>query len=222
MNIKEVVNKLDFQKGGGIIPAIIQDVKTKEVLMLGYMDKEALERTLTTGYMHYYSRTRRRIWMKGEESKHYQLVREAYCDCDYDALLFKVEQKEACCHEGYYTCFHNVIRGNKTFRRVFQPEVVYSQAKILDEIFNVIMDRMEKPRKGSYVSNLTGKGLNAVLQKVGEEAVELIIAAKDGGRREVVSEAADLLFHVLVLLAKKGVKISEVYEELRKRRESKS
>ncbi|MEM1798627.1 MAG: phosphoribosyl-AMP cyclohydrolase, partial [Candidatus Jordarchaeales archaeon] len=106
MEREKIFEKLNFEKGGGLIPVVVQDVKTKEVLMLGYMNKEALEKTLTTGFMHYYSRSRGRLWMKGEESGHYQVVREAFYDCDGDTLLFKVEQIEACCHEGYYTCFH--------------------------------------------------------------------------------------------------------------------
>lgn len=218
MELEEILEKLDLEKGGGMIPAVVQDAKTKEVLMLGYMNREALEKTLTTGLMHYYSRSRKKLWMKGEESGHYQIVREAYYDCDGDTLLFKVEQVEACCHEGYYTCFHNKIISDVQFSRIFNPDEVYGKAKILDEIFNVIKDRIERPKEGSYVSNLVKQGINAVTRKVGEEALELVLAAKDHAKEEIINEAADLLFHTLILLAKEKVELEEVYATLRKRR----
>ncbi|MBS7287893.1 MAG: bifunctional phosphoribosyl-AMP cyclohydrolase/phosphoribosyl-ATP diphosphatase HisIE [Candidatus Freyarchaeota archaeon] len=220
MELKEILERLDFRKGGGIIPAVVQDDKTKEVLMLGYMNREALEKTLATGFMHYYSRSKGKLWMKGEESGHYQLVREAYYDCDGDTLLFKVEQVEACCHEGYYTCFHNKIISDARFDRSFNPDEVYGNAKILGEIFKVVKERMEKPKEDSYVSNLAKQGTNAVARKVGEEALELILAAKDHAKEEIISEAADLLFHTLVLLAKEKIELEEVYATLKKRRKA--
>ncbi len=221
MDNKEIIKNLDFEKGGGLIPVVTQDFETKEVLMLGYMNKEALEKTLTTGYMHYYSRSRRKIWMKGEESGHYQIVQEAYYDCDGDTLLFKVKQVNACCHEGYYTCFHNKIITDRQFDRLFNPEEVYGKARILDEVFQVIKNRIEKPKENSYVSNLVKQGASAVIRKVGEEALELILAAKDHIREEIISEASDLIFHILVLLAKEGIELEEIYATLKERRTSK-
>ncbi len=222
MEPKEVLGKLNFEKGGGLIPAVVQDIKTKEVLMLGYMNKEALEKTLTTGFMHYYSRSRGKLWMKGEESGHYQMVHEAYYDCDGDTLLFKVEQVEACCHEGYYTCFHNKIISDAQFNRIFNPDEVYGKAKILDEVFGVIKNRIENPKNDSYVSSLVKQGTNAVTRKVGEEALELILATKDHAKEEVINEAADLLFHTLILLAEEKIELEEIYKTLKERRRTKT
>lgn len=223
MEREKIFEKLDFEKGGGLIPVVVQDIKTKEVLMLGYMNREALEKTLATGFMHYYSRSRGRLWMKGEESGHYQLVREAFYDCDGDTLLFKVEQLEACCHEGYYTCFHNKIVGEKeVFERKFDPEKVYGKAKILDEVFKIVQERIEKPKDDSYVSGLVKQGDDAVIRKVGEEAVELILAAKNQAKEEIVNEATDLIFHIFILLARKGIKLEEIYATLESRRKKAS
>jgi len=207
----KVANEVNFSKGGGLVPVVVQDAFTKEVLMQAYMDREALIKTLTTGLMHYWSRSRGRLWLKGESSGHYQRVLEFYLDCDKDALLFKVEQVGVCCHEGFYTCFHNRASPKAEMSPTSGPA-------IMAEVFEVVKDRIRNPKPGSYVSSLTSRGVNAVAKKVGEELVELLLAAKEGDKRGLAYEAADLLFHVMVLLASMGVELSEVLEELRSRR----
>jgi phosphoribosyl-ATP pyrophosphohydrolase/phosphoribosyl-AMP cyclohydrolase len=204
--IEDLIERVDFEKMGGLVPVVVQDFDTGEVLMQAFMNKEALKLTLETGLMHYWSRTRGRIWMKGEESGHTQSVISARLDCDGDAILFAVRQKGVCCHTGEGSCFHRPL--------VDGPAGV--GAKILGEVFQVIKGRIEAPRPGSYVSGLASKGENAILKKLGEEAAELVIAAKEG--EGIIHEAADLLFHLMVLLAFKGVGLEGVYAELERRR----
>lgn len=207
----KLVDEVNFAKGNGLVPVVVQDLATGQVLMQAFMDKEALLKTLTTGLMHYWSRSRGKLWLKGETSGHYQYVKEVYLDCDRDALLFKVVQVGVCCHEGFYTCFHNKVEAK------VKEEVAKGPA-ILAEVFEVIKDRLRSPKPTSYVSSLASAGVNAVSRKVGEEALELVLAAKDNAKEEVVKEAADLLFHSLVLLAVLGVDLDEVFRELEARR----
>jgi len=206
-----LADRVDFSKLNGLAPVVVQDAHTGEVLMQAFMDREALVKTLTTGHMHYWSRSRRRLWMKGETSGHVQVVEEAWLDCDGDALLFKVAQRGVCCHEGFYTCFHYPLASPS------RAEPARGVA-VLSEVFNVVKERVESPRPGSYVSLLAAGGVDAAAKKLGEECVELLLAAKDGRREEVVKEAADLLFHCLVLLGVVGVELDEVLDELRARR----
>lgn len=209
--IDDLVKSLNFGKLEGLIPVVTQDERSKEVLMQAFMDEEALRKTLETGSMHYRSRTRNRLWRKGEESGHIQQVKAGYVDCDGDALLFKVEQIGNCCHTGEYSCFHNRIGFE-----VLQPQK--ADASIIEEVFSVILDRQKNPRPESYVASLMSKGEDQILRKVSEEATELTLASKKDSGEEIVSEAADLLFHTLVLLAYKRRNISEVFEELKSRR----
>ena len=208
----KLAERLNFDKLDGLLPVVVQDLHTGDVLMQAFMDREALIKTLTTGLMHYWSRSRGRLWLKGETSGHYQRVVEAYADCDWDSLLFRVEQVGVCCHEGFHSCFHNMV--------LPRLEVLHAGGPaILSEVYEVVKDRLRRPRPGSYVASLASRGLEAVASKVVEEAMELASAVKEGGRREVVHEAADLLFHVLVLLAVSGkAELNEVFEELRARR----
>jgi len=209
--IDDLVKSLKFGKFEGLIPVVTQDDRTKKVLMQAFMDEKAFRKTLETGLMHYWSRGRRRLWMKGEESGHAQHVKEGYVDCDGDALLFKVKQIGNCCHTGEYSCFHNKIGFE-------EPQPQKADSSIIEEVFSVILDRQKSPRLGSYVASLLSKGEDQILKKVGEEATELTLASKKDSGEEIVSEAADLLFHTLVLLAYKGRNISEVFEELKSRR----
>lgn len=202
---------MDFSKLQGLVPAIAQDRATGAVLMQAFMDREALIRTLTTGLAHYWSRSRGRLWMKGEESGHVQVVREVWADCDYDSLLLKVDQRGVSCHEGFYTCFHNRLAPSGSAEPAPGPA-------ILSEVFAVVKERLRSPRPGSYVASLARGGVEEVIKKVGEECLELALAAKGGARGEVAREAADLIFHCLVLLAIVGVELDEVLEELRARR----
>ncbi|MEM2133223.1 MAG: bifunctional phosphoribosyl-AMP cyclohydrolase/phosphoribosyl-ATP diphosphatase HisIE [Candidatus Jordarchaeaceae archaeon] len=222
-NTDTLLSKLDFSKMNGIVPAIAQDIKTNTVLMVGFMNKEALIKTLSTGYMHYFSRTKNRIWMKGEESKHYQIVKEAYYDCDGDALLFKVEQIKACCHEGYFSCFHNKVGSEKILgEKIFEPEEVYGKSKILEKVFNTIKQRIEKPAVDSYVAKIVQEGEAKILNKMSEEFSELIEAAKNNNEKEEIHEATDLLFHIMILLAYKNINLDKIFTEFELRHKEKT
>jgi len=207
------VEKVDFRKMNGLVPVVLQDASTDEVLMQAFMDKEALRLTLKTGKMHFWSRTRRKIWLKGSESEHFSLLQNAILDCDSDAILFKVQQIGACCHTGKDTCFHKPARP-KEERRV--------DGRVLERIFEVAMERIRNPRRESYVSRLSKEGDDAVLQKIGEEACELIISAKNGEEGDIIAEATDLAFHLLILLASKGIQLKKIFEELNSRHKAKT
>jgi phosphoribosyl-ATP pyrophosphohydrolase/phosphoribosyl-AMP cyclohydrolase len=222
-NMDAISSKLDFKKMDGIMPAVVQDFDTNTVLMVGFMNKEALIKTLSTGYMHYFSRTRKRIWMKGEESKHYQIVKEVYYDCDGDTLLFKVNQIKACCHKGYFTCFHNKIAGEESLKeKVFEPEEVYGKSKILEEVFKVIKDRIEKPTIDSYVANLVQKGKDKIIEKINEESTELVQASRNNNEEEIIHESTDLLFHTMILLAYQNINLDKIFTELKSRHKEKT
>ncbi|MEN3035418.1 MAG: bifunctional phosphoribosyl-AMP cyclohydrolase/phosphoribosyl-ATP diphosphatase HisIE [Candidatus Methanosuratincola sp.] len=203
--INSLVKSLDFEKLGGIIPAIAVG-EDGRVLMLAFMDEEALRRTLSTGMMHYWSRSRRRLWMKGEESGHYQYVLGVYADCDSDSLLFKVRQVGNACHTGEGTCFH-------------KPVVDHLAAwEVPAELERVVKDRIANPRDGSYTSKIASGGLAKAAKKVGEEGVEAALAGVAESEERTISEAADLIYHLIILLQMKGISLEDVYSELRKRR----
>ena len=208
----------------GLIPAIVQDATNGQVLTLAYMNDESLRLTLETGLTHFYSRSRRRIWQKGEESGNVQRVQEIYFDCDEDALLVKAEQVVAACHTGRRSCFFRRLHpspevSEEVLRQRFDPEAVYGGSlAILQQIFEVIADRKVNPKADSYVSGLFAKGQDQILKKIGEEAAELVVASKNGRPAEIVHELADLWFHTLVLLAYHGIVPWEAAQELRKRR----
>ena len=206
--IDEFVKQVDFRKASGLVPVVVQDASNGKVLMQAFMNEEALRLTLTSGRMHFWSRSRGRIWLKGEESGHHSLLQNAFLDCDNDAVLFKVQQIGAVCHTGQETCFNKPI--------VSEQESVLD-AKIVERIFEVILDRIKNPTKESYVSSLTAKGEDAVLQKIGEEAYELVLAAKGNRSEEITHEATDVLFHILVLFAQKGFKLQGIFDELERR-----
>ena len=200
-----IVAKLDFTKLNGIIPAIAVDTNGR-VLMLAFMNKEALEMTLATGRMHYWSRSRKKIWMKGEESGHYQYVLGIYGDCDSDSLLFKVHQVGPACHTGGQTCFSTAIMDYP------------SGSEILEELEQLIADRMINPKEGSHTSSVIEGGMKEAAKKVSEEAAEVVVAALAEGKERTVSESADLVYHLLLLLQLKGVKMEQVFAELWRRR----
>ena len=212
--INEFMEKIDFEKGNGLVPAVVQDASNNRLLMQAYMNKEALKLTLTSGRMHYFSRTKNRIWMKGEQSKHYSLVENAFLDCDNDAILFKVTQVGVVCHTGEETCFYKPIKG--------EMESVEIDSRMLERLFEVIHERIRNPSEDSYVSRLTSKGQDKALQKVGEEATEFILAVKSGDANEVALEAADVFFHMLVVLAQNGYSLNSIFEELDKRHKTKT
>jgi phosphoribosyl-ATP pyrophosphohydrolase/phosphoribosyl-AMP cyclohydrolase len=211
--VEDFVGKVNFGKADGLIPVVVQDASNDKVLMQAFMNEEALRLTLKSGKIHFWSRSRRRIWLKGEESGHYSLLQNAILDCDNDAILFKVQQIGAVCHTGRETCFH---------KPVVAEEERAVDAKIVERIFEVIVDRVRNPVEKSYVSQLTAKGEDAVLQKIGEETVELILATKDNHPEEIVHEATDVLFHILMLFAQKGFKLREIFEELEHRHQAKT
>jgi len=191
---------LDFEKTDGLIPAIIQDDLSQKVLMLGYMNAKALEKTEKEGRVTFYSRSKKRLWTKGETSGNFLEVKSITADCDNDTLLIRVLPKGPVCHTGTDTCFGN------------------SDAQgFLRNLEATIADRHANPSESSYTASLFAEGINKVAQKVGEEAVELVIEAKDDNRDLFLAEAADLLFHYLVLLRAKGVDLEEVEGALRKR-----
>ena len=191
--------------GNGLICAIAQDYESGEVLMQAYMNREAFDKTLETGYAHYWSRSRQKLWKKGEESGHLQKVIGVYLDCDSDCVLLKVQQTGAACHTGNYTCFFTPVRECGV------------GAEMLGQLQRIVEDRKENPEEGSYTNYLFDKGVDKIAKKAGEEAVELVIAAKNGDKEEIVGECADLFYHTLVLLANAGVKLSDVCTELNNR-----
>jgi len=211
--VEALVKKVDFEKADGLVPVVVQDASNGKVLMQAFMNEEALRLTLMSGKMHFWSRSRGRMWLKGEESGHHSLLQNAILDCDNDAILFKVQQIGAVCHTGRETCFH---------KPMIAEEERAVDAKIVERIFEVIMDRVRNPTEKSYVSQLTAKGEDAVLQKIGEETVELILATKGNRPEEIVHEATDMLFHILVLFAQKGFKLRGIFEELGHRHQVKT
>jgi len=211
--IEDFIKKVNFEKAQGLVPVVVQDASNEKVLMQAFMNVEALRLTLASGRIHFWSRGRGRIWLKGEESGHYSLLQNAILDCDDDAILLKVQQIGAICHTGQETCFHKpIVREEK--RKV--------DARIVERIFEVILDRTRNHIEKSYVSRLKCRGENSVLQKIGEETVELILATKDKRPEEIVHEASDVLFHILVLFAQKGLKLTEIFEELERRHRAKT
>ena len=195
----------------GLVPAIAQDAATGEVLMLAWMNRESLQLTLETGFATYYSRSRQQLWKKGETSGHTQRVLGVRYDCDGDALLLTVEQTGPACHTGARSCFFNDLMP-------VDEEDLPATAAILEQVYGVIADRKEHPQEGSYTNYLLGKGVEKICKKLGEEASETIIAAMKDSREEVTYEAADLLYHLLVLLYDRGVTPAEVWAELARRR----
>lgn len=195
--------KLDFEKGNGLIPAIVQDAETSKVLMLGYMNEEALETTQSEKKVTFYSRSKSRLWTKGEESGNFLYLVSIHPDCDNDTLLIKARPAGPVCHTGKDTCF--------------DEKNVKQLAPFLHYLENVIVDRKQNPNEKSYTTSLFKKGINKVAQKVGEEAVELIIEAKDNNKDLFLNEAADLMYHLLVLIQAKDYSLNEVIEVLQQR-----
>jgi len=198
MNIN--TSSLDWDKTAGLIPVIIQDYKTLEVLMLGYMNAEALEKTQTEGKVTFFSRSKNRLWTKGETSNHFLFVKDIAIDCDNDTILIKADAVGPTCHTGNRSCFNTAFNQNFIF-----------------ELENIINDRYENPVEGSYINKMRKKGLNKIAQKVGEEGVETVIAALAETEEELIGEASDLIFHLLFLLKEKGLSIQDIAKHLESR-----
>ncbi len=215
-----MINKIKFDERG-LVPAIIQDYQSGQVLMMAYMNAESLEKTISTSMTWFYSRSRQSLWNKGETSGHVQTVKEILYDCDEDTLLIKVEQLGAACHTGHYSCFYRNAAGEEIAPQVFDPNKIYSSqanSGILYELYDLIIDRKEKMPEGSYTTYLFDKGLDKILKKVGEESAEVIIASKNRDKSEVIYESSDLLYHLLVLLVEQGVALEDIFTELKSRR----
>lgn len=198
-----------------LLPAIAQEAGSNEVLMLAYMDEEAFELTCNSGYAHYFSRSKQRIWKKGESSGNVQKIQSVYLDCDNDTILIKVEQVGgAACHTGRKSCFFTRVDAQEP-----KTEKIVSTDNypICDQLYHTIIDRKSADPKSSYVSSLFHKGENSILKKVVEEAGELCFAVKDSDEEEIIYEAADLLFHSLVALAHKDINPDRVKQELERR-----
>ena len=201
---------LDFSEfklnSDGLIPVIVQDYKTNEVLMMAYMNAEAFDNTVKTGRMTYYSRSRQCQWVKGETSGHFQYVKSLAVDCDKDTLLAKVEQIGAACHTGNRSCFYTTIVGADYDAK--------NPLQVFESVYNTIMDRKENPKEGSYTNYLFEKGIDKILKKVGEEATEIVIAAKNPNPEEIKYEISDFLYHAMVLMVERGVTWEDITNEL--------
>jgi phosphoribosyl-ATP pyrophosphohydrolase/phosphoribosyl-AMP cyclohydrolase len=195
--------KIDFEKMGGLVPAIIQDATTKNVLMLGFMNEEAYQKTIDTRHVTFWSRTRQTLWTKGETSGHFLNLVSMQIDCDNDTLLVKVNPVGPTCHKGTDTCWGEDNDKNPLL--------------FLGELQDFINKRKEEMPEGSYTTSLFTKGVNKIAQKVGEEALETVIEATNGTNDHLVYEASDLLYHLLVLLTEKGLRIEDVASELQQR-----
>jgi phosphoribosyl-ATP pyrophosphohydrolase/phosphoribosyl-AMP cyclohydrolase len=199
--MNEILEKAKFG-ADGLIPAVVQDARTREVLSVAYMNKESLQLTLERNETYFWSRSRRRLWHKGETSGNSQKVVKVSLDCDDDAVLVEVDPAGPACHTGSYSCFG------------VEPEV----EGILSELHSLIEQRKEQRPEGSYTTYLFNSGLDKILKKVGEEATETIVAAKNDDSKRLVSETADLIYHLLVLLVERGITLDEVSRELKERR----
>lgn len=199
--MKNILKNLNWEKGGGLIPAIIQDSTSNLVLMLGFMNKDALTKTLKTKKIWFYSRTRKKLWMKGEQSKNTLKVVEIASDCDNDTLLVKVKPKGPTCHTGSYSCFNEKHNQN-----------------ILEELFTTILDRKKRKPKNSYTAFLFHKGLNKICAKIKEEALEVIKASQKETKKRLIEESSDLIYHIFVLLAEKNIQWNSVIKELNNRK----
>lgn len=208
MNIKNILEEIKFDDKG-LVPAVVQDIGTKKVLMLAYMNKESIQKTFEKGTVHYYSRSRKELWQKGETSGNIQKLKGFYYDCDCDSLLILVEQIGVACHTGNYSCF---------FNEVLKAE--NQKTDIIEELYSLIEDRKSNPKEGSYTNYLFREGLDKILKKVGEEASEVIIGAKNKSKEELVYEISDLVYHLLVLMINENVSIDDIKNELISRKKS--
>jgi phosphoribosyl-ATP pyrophosphohydrolase/phosphoribosyl-AMP cyclohydrolase len=196
------VEEVNFEKDNGLVPVVIQDASTAKVLMLGYMNAEALTKTMEEDKVTFFSRSKQRLWTKGETSDNYIYVKEILIDCDSDTLLIKASPAGPTCHTGDDTCFQEASKGGIQF---------------LDDLTGIIKERRTKKPEESYVAHLFSKGLNKIAQKVGEEAIEVVIEAKDNDKDLFLSESADLLFHYMVLLEAKNHSLDDVVSILKER-----
>ena len=213
--MNNIIDKVDFAKQDGLIPVITQDYTTNEVLMLAYMDKEALELTINTNYAHYFSRSKQRIWKKGESSNHTQEIKSISIDCDNDTILLKVNQNGVACHTGRKSCFFTDLTTNTISSEV---EIDTTSAYgVIDTLYHTIQEKKNDDPKKSYTAKLLQGKENSMLKKIVEEAGEFTFAVKDNDIEEVIYEGADLMYHCLVALASKNVSPDRIKQELTRR-----
>ena len=209
-NFAPDLNWSDFKPNSdGLVPVVVQDYRTDEVLMLAYMNEEAFNMTINIGKMTYFSRSRNQLWIKGETSGHFQYVKSLTADCDFDTILAKVSQVGVACHTGNPTCFFNNI--------VKKEYIEKNPLKVFEDVYDIIKDRKENPKEGSYTNYLFDKGIDKILKKLGEESTEIVIAAKNPDPEEIKYEISDFLYHCMVLMVEKGVTWEEITQELSQR-----
>ena len=211
----EILNKIDWQKMDGLIPVVTQEATTGDVLMLAYMDKEAVELTMDTNIAHYFSRSKQRIWKKGESSGHIQEVEDILLDCDNDTILLKVKQTGVACHTGRKSCFFTSMKTNEEVTKVeIDTTTAYG---VIDTLYHVIQEKKNDDPKASYTAKLLQGKENSMLKKIVEEAGEFTFAIKDNDQEEIVYEAADIIYHMLVAMASKNVSPDRVKQEIARR-----
>jgi phosphoribosyl-ATP pyrophosphohydrolase/phosphoribosyl-AMP cyclohydrolase len=211
----EQVNKIDWEKMNNLIPVITQDATTNEVLMLAYMNQEALELSIKTNFAHYFSRSKQRIWKKGESSNHLQEIVEILIDCDNDTLLLKVNQEGVACHTGRKSCFFTNLNTNETISEVqVDTSAAYG---VIDTLYHTILEKKNDDPTKSYTAKLLQGKQNSMLKKIVEESGEFTFAIKDNDTEEIIYEAADITYHVLVALASKNISPDRVKQELARR-----
>jgi len=206
---------VDFAKNNGLVPVVVQDSTTNDVLMLAYMDEDALNLTKSTGYAHYFSRSKQRIWKKGETSGHTQKVVDILIDCDNDTILLKVIQNGVACHTGRKSCFFRSIKEDKTILDITTD--MTQTYGVIDTLYHIIQDRKSADPTKSYSAKLLQGDINSMLKKVVEEAGEFAFAIKDNDEKEIIYEAADLTYHTLVALCSKNISPDRIKQELAKR-----
>jgi len=211
-----ILDKVDFEKNDGIIPAIAQDATTNEVLMMAYMDKQSLELTLSTGFAHYYSRSKQKLWKKGETSGHTQEIVDVLLDCDNDTVLLKINQEGVACHTGRKSCFFTSIKDEE--KTISDVEINTTEAYgIIDTLYHTIEQRKTADPKTSWTAKLLQGDQNSMLKKIVEESGEFAFAIKDDDKEEIIYECADITYHVLVALASKNINPHLVKQELSRR-----
>jgi phosphoribosyl-ATP pyrophosphohydrolase/phosphoribosyl-AMP cyclohydrolase len=212
--MQNTINKVDWEKSE-LLPVIVQEVGTNEVLMMAYMNKEALELSLSTKVAHYFSRSKQRLWKKGESSGHTQSIQEFLLDCDNDTLLIKVIQEGVACHTGRKSCFFtNIETGEAVSEVEVDSAAMYG---VIDELYHIILDRKNADPETSWTAKLFSKGENTILKKIVEEAGELCFAVKDDNEEEIIYEAADLVYHCMVALGMKNISPDRIKQELARR-----
>ncbi|MGM0881678.1 MAG: bifunctional phosphoribosyl-AMP cyclohydrolase/phosphoribosyl-ATP diphosphatase HisIE [Bacillota bacterium] len=212
-NQSELISKIKWDDAG-LVPAVVQDVQSKEVLMMAYMNRESLQLSVETGVTWYWSRSRNELWNKGATSGHTQRIVSMAYDCDGDTLVVKVEQKGPACHTGRYSCFFNPVEVSGNAAAAEAVQTTADRFATLGQLESVIAERYAERPDGSYTTYLFEKGVDKILKKVGEEASEVIIAAKNKDNDELRSEVSDLIFHLMVLLRERGLPLDDVIREI--------